>query len=59
MYRSKLNLERIYFLTPIYFVIVFGIDWYRAKDLKERIERLERAAIDRENLLNPPEVAKE
>lgn len=48
------QLERLYSLTPIYLCVVFGIHWYRSRELEERIEKLERAAAERENALNPP-----
>lgn len=41
------QLERIYFLTPLYLSILFYQDWYRSKEIEERIKNLETALADR------------
>lgn len=35
------QLEKIYVLTPLFLCAFFGLDWYRSKDLEERIKKLE------------------
>jgi hypothetical protein len=49
----EVQLERSYWLTPIYLCIVFGLDWYRSKELEERIKKLEGEAAERENATDP------
>ena len=46
------QLERIYFLTPMYLCGVFAINWNRSKELEERLKKLESAAAGGENSSN-------
>ena len=46
------QLERLYWLTPIYLCVVFGSHWYRSIELEERLKKLESDAAARENAPN-------
>jgi hypothetical protein len=47
------QLERIYFLTPLYLSLIFGHYWYRSKELEERIKNLEIALAERKEVPSP------
>ena len=42
------QLERVYFLTPLYLSLVYGHFWYQSKQFEERIKNLEAALSERE-----------
>jgi hypothetical protein len=44
------QVERLYFLTPMYLCVVFGINWNRSRELEERIKKLESAAVEGEDV---------
>jgi hypothetical protein len=46
------QLERIYSLTPLYLCLIFGLDWYRSKDIEERLKKLESAAAELDDASN-------
>ena len=48
------QLERIYFLTPLYLSLIFSQFWYQSKELEGRIKNLEAALADREKTAIPP-----
>jgi hypothetical protein len=48
------KLERLYTLTSVYLCGVFASAWYTSKNLSDRIEKLERAAAEREDPLSIP-----
>jgi hypothetical protein len=47
------QLERLYFLTPMYFCVVFIICSNRSRELEERLKKLESDAAARENATKP------
>jgi hypothetical protein len=47
------QLERIYFLTPLYLSLIFSHYWYRSKEIEGRIKNLETALAEREKMPTP------
>lgn len=43
------QLERLYFLVPVNIILLFSIDWYRAKAFDDRIRKLEQAIREKED----------